>query len=270
MRIGSRNARAGNATMAALALVTGLALAGCSGDDEPEAGPADETLAAAVAAFTDAGTGDYTFQLGDDDEPMIRSEGKFGVADSVATLDLTLTNGERSLRSEHVRVGDDVWFRTSQDSTGPASGCWRAGRPDRASGLLGPGPAESGEGTPAPPAVAVVATAEGEEWVAKGDTVRGTADLFTVASTLGEVVSSLELAPEQTQGRVEVTFLVDGEDVVAWRTDLVTVLRALADSGAELDPEMVRLLDGDIDIPVMAGFSQLGEDVSVEPPSDLC
>lgn len=269
MHIGSRYARAGRAAVAALALLTGPALAGCSGDDEPEIGPADETLAGAVADFTEAGTGDYSFQLGDDDEPMIRSTGQFGLADAVATLDLRLISGDRGVRSEQVRIGDDAWFRTSQNGPGPATGCWRSGRPDRASGLLGHESAASGDGITAPPAVRVVTTAEGEKWV-EGGTVRGTADLFSVASTLGEVVTSLDLTPENTDGRVEATFLLEGGEVLAWRTDLVTVFRALADSGAELDPEMVRLLDSGLDVPVITGFSKLGEDVTVEPPTKLC
>lgn len=263
----------------ALGLTATLALAGCSDDDgdSPDATRAADALDRAVSNFSDEESGSYTFQLGDDSDPLMRSTGEFDLDDDVATVDLTLSNGDRRVRSEQVRLGQQRWYRTSKkDDTAP-TGCWRKGSPPRGANLASIPLTGSAGPYEAPPVVGVVTTALGEEWVteastegSKSNTVKGTADLYAVASTLGDAVASLGISAEDTSGRVDVTFLLDGEDVMAWSTDLVTVLKGLSDAGVKLDADTQRLIESGTEVPVMAGFSKLGDDVDVEEPTPVC
>lgn len=275
MRItGTKRARLRTGVVA-LTLVGSLALAGCSDDgdddDRPEAGPVAEVLDEAVASFSHGNTGSYTFQLGDDGEPLIRSTGEFALDVPTSTTDLTLVNGERTSRAEQVRIGDRAWFRVAKDGAEP-TGCWEQTTPQRAATRLGIAQPPKDDQAVVPPVAAVVTGAVGTEWIDEGTTARATTDLYAVAATLGDAVTALDLTPGNTRGEVEVTILLDREKgtVLAWRTDLVTVLKALQESGADLDQETVALLDSGVDLPVMAGFSDLGDGIDVEAPAPVC
>ncbi|QCX28928.1 hypothetical protein [Nocardioides jishulii] len=263
----------------ALGLTATLALTGCSDDDgdSPDATRAADALDQAVSNFSAEESGSYTFQLGDDSDPLMRSSGEFDLEDDVATVDLTLSNGQRRQRSQQVRLGERRWFRTAKRNDAAPAGCWRTGSPPRGANLAGIPLTGSAGPFVAPPVVGVVTTAVGEEWVteastegSKSNTVKGTADLYAVASTLGNAVASLGISAEDTSGRVDVTFLLDGDNVMAWSTDLVTVLKGLSDAGVKLDGDTQRLVESGAEVPVMAGFSKLGDDVDVEEPTPVC
>lgn len=255
-----------------------LATAACSGDEDeaPDAGPAPEALEFAIDNFGHGNTGHFTFQVGDDTEALIRTTGSFALIESHHAWQMTLSNGRRSVVTDQHRLEDRAWLRVSRDGS-PPEGCWQALSARAAGERTGTPyeqvPTSSGGRHPALPQAAVVTTAEATDWAddAEGSVVEATTDLYSLAATLGEVVGDLDLSPDTLDARADLTFLLDDRgDVAAWRTDLVAVLEALADAGVTLTDDMQALVETGATIQVMTGFSDLGDGVELEQPTELC
>lgn len=259
----------------AVGLACVLVLTGCTDDgpEGPDAGPAPRALEEAVATFSHGNTGAYTFQLGDDGEPLIRTTGTFALDEAKLDWRMTLSNGERTTVTEQRRLGGRSWLRTARDAD--PTGCWRAMPAARAQQRTGtpfePPRTASGQ-HPVLPQAAVVTTADDAAWVEEGTVLTATTDLHSLAATLGEVVGELDLDPATLDARAEVTLLLEQGDVVAWRTDLVAVLRALRDVGVELTDDLAALVETGAEVPVATGFSDLGNGASIERParSEVC
>lgn len=263
--------------LGALAVAASLVItAACSGSDDegPDAGPAPDALAEAVASLTDANAGRLTFQVGDDNDALIRTTGAYVLDARQTEWQMTLSNGERSVVTEQRRLGDRAWLRSARNGEAPTS-CWQAfgarRAAERTSTQFEP-PADASPDHPLLPHVAVATTAEGEKWVSPGSVVEGTADLYSVAATLGEVVGELDISPATLEGRAAVSFLLDDGEVLAWNTDVVAVLESLAEAGVELTDDMEELVETGAEIRMATGFSDLAGDVEVEAPGprDIC
>lgn len=263
--------------LGALAVAASLVLtAACSGDEDegPDVGPAPEVVADAVAAFSDDNTGRFTFQIGDDSDALVSTSGAYVVDARQVEWQMTLSNGERSVITDHVRLADRAWLRSARDGSAP-EGCWQPSTARRAAERTSTEfepPADSVGTYPLLPHAAVVTTVEATEWSSAGSVAEGTADLYTVSATLGEVVGELDLSPESLDARIGVSLLLDDGQMLAWRTDVVAVLEALADAGVTLTDDMVELVDTGADIQVASAFHDLGADVDIERPArrDLC
>lgn len=256
-----------------------LATAACGGDEDeaPDAGPASEALGEAVDNFAHGNTGHFTFQVGDDTEALIRTTGSFALIESHHAWQMTLSNGRRSVVTDQHRLEDRAWLRVSRDGS-PPDGCWQALSARAAGERTGTPyeqvPTASGR-HPALPQAAVVSTAEATGWAddGEGSVVEATTDLYSLAATLGEVVGDLDLSPDTLDARADITVLLDGRgEVVAWRTDLVAVLSSLADAGVTLTDDMEALVETGAAIPVMTGFSDLGDGVDLTTPdgTEVC
>lgn len=263
--------------LGALAVAASLVLtAACSGDEDegPDVGPAPEVVADAVAAFSDANTGRFTFQIGDDTDALVGTSGAYVVDARQVEWQMTLSNGERSVVTDQVRLANRAWLRTARNGSAP-EGCWQPSTARRAAERTSTQferPASSDGTYPVLPHAAVVTTVEGDEWVSEGSVAEGTADLYAVSATLGEVVSDLDLDPESLDARTDVTLLLSEGEFVAWRTDVVAVLEALGEAGVTLTPDMEELVETGADIQVASAFHDVGADVDIEAPArrDLC
>lgn len=265
--------RAFGAVTVAACLV--LASAACSGDedDQPDAGPASEALDEAVASFSHGNTGQFVFQVGDDNDALISTTGAFSLTESNHEWQMTLSDGESSIVTDQRRLDDRAWLRISRDGSAP-TGCWQAVTARQAgvrtSTPYEPLATDSGGRHPSLPQAAVVTTAEATDWSSSGEgsVVEATTDLYSLAATMGEVVGDLDLTPDNLDARGEVTILLDDRgDVAAWRTDLIGVFESLADAGVTLTEDMEALVETGAEVPVMTGFSELGNGVELTAPA---
>lgn len=259
--------------LGAVTVAASLVLAAaCSGDtgDQPDVGPASDAVEQAVASFTDADTGRFTFQVGEDTDALIRTTGAYAMAADQLSWQMTLSNGRRSVVTDLVRLDDRAWLRVGRRGAAPR-GCWEPVAA-RQAGVRTGTQFEPRGGQPALPHAAVVTAAEGTAWVSEGSVVEATTDLYSLAATLGEVVGELDLTAESLDARADVTMLLEDGDVVAWRTDLVAVLEALSEAGVALTQDMQALVETGAEIQVATGFHALGNEMAIAGPDrgDVC
>ena len=253
---------------AAVVLVCGLTA--CSAGEEtvqevPDAGPAPQALASAVAVWTDDNTGRFTFFLGEQNDFLLASKGDYVMDQDLVRMGSVAQKNGEVITTELVLGRDESWSRSAVAPASP-EGCWVRRTGERAGELTGGAFGDTEPSAAFLAQLAVVDLAEGTSWEAPGTVLHATTDLYTLVSTLGQSWRQLDLEPT-SRHRSEVTFLLDQGEIVAWRTDLGTILESVREAGVELTTEMEQVIDLDVALPVTTSFADLGADVEIDPPA---
>lgn len=255
--------RARLAAVAVLVCAVSACTAGEKSDEHPDAGPAPDALSAAIDGWTESNSGRFRFFLGDENDYLMATESAYLLDEDRVELGTVLRNGEQTTTVEAIRDRDQTWSRTAAGAEAP-QGCWVR----TPNGRTGPGGSDafgSGASTTTVPQLAVLEQAKGIAWVEEGNVLTATTDLYALVSSLGQTWRQLDLDPNQGD-RAEITVLLADDEVVAWRTDLGSVLEAARDAGAEVTPEMEQMIETGVEIQVLTGFSALGDEVQVARP----
>lgn len=167
------------------------------------------------------------------------------------------------LAFEYIKDRKQVWFRYEKTGFVEGSTCWMHMPADRLKDLHGIAPASRGTyGLPA--AVNVALQGKGQTWDQPGEVLRGTTDLYTLASAVGKMTTEFGLDFESTD-RVEVDFVLEDGRLVGWKASLPTLVEAAKHAGGKVPDELLGVeLEGDF--PITADFTDLGEPVSIERP----
>ena len=235
-----------------LALGLLVPASGCGSEERPDAASAYRD---AVEALSDAGTGSYSFVTEADGMQLVRTDGTWQLSPQRHRSATTLSDGtgEEDGSATVTRVVDASQVWTLPAAHAGKDDCWRVTTSD-----------EPASGIPAP--LHLVLNGKGTEWDGeRDDVIKATGPVSAMLRTLGEVTESVSDPAADTQ--VGFTLLLDDGRVSALRTDLGSVLRAAEKGGSTIPEALAPLASEQVEIPMLASFSDLGEAVDTAPPA---
>jgi hypothetical protein len=169
-----------------------------------------------------------------------------------------------SFTTDAIMIRKDAWFRITRGGDDPKQTCWMTADTEAIESATGVDLPGSGSGIPA--GVLVAGNATG---LSQLDPSRLLAeiDLYTAAGSFsGKLPIALGL-DFHTKDKAPVTITMADGAITGWRLTLFDLLHAVEDAGLELPEQFQDYEAQDLsNAHVVAEFSDLGRDFSVEPP----
>ncbi|MFC6154915.1 hypothetical protein [Nocardioides yefusunii] len=217
-------------------------LAACGGTPT-----ADVAIADAVAEIRAENTGRFVNTLEASGSPLLRSEGDYDLDAGASSWTTTYDTGDERSTTATVQIGNQL-FTQPDTSAGP---CWFS------------------EELPAgyesiPGAVRMALQATARDWATEGITAVGATSMHAAVATLGDLASDVTLGP--TDQSIPASIQFDEKSVTALRTTMADILSAVRQSGGATSALLEPFGAKGLDVTVLAGFSRVGEEVSISAP----